>query len=101
MSLIPRNGKRVGRQGGDRNMATKCYFCKGRVLRERVDVDFWWRERLIVFESVPAEVCQQCGEKYFNAGIYKEMERLARCEAKPSRYISVNVIKFEEPSPVS
>jgi YgiT-type zinc finger domain-containing protein len=80
-------------------MLTKCYFCKGKVLKQMVDVDFWWGGKLTVFENVPAEVCQQCGEKYFSPEVYKEMETLATYGATPSRYITVNVVKFEPLAP--
>jgi len=43
----------------------KCYFCKGKIEEKRVRVDFRWGDELVVIEDVPAEVCQQCGEKYF------------------------------------
>jgi YgiT-type zinc finger domain-containing protein len=77
-------------------MMTKCYFCGGKVKEEEVNIDFWWGERLIIFKEVPAEVCQQCGEKFFDAKIYKEMERMSQAEAKPSKSITVNVIEFKE-----
>jgi YgiT-type zinc finger domain-containing protein len=51
-------------------MMTECYFCKGRVEQQKVDVDFRWGRKLKVIEDVPAGVCQQCGEKYFEASVY-------------------------------
>ena len=77
-------------------MMAKCYFCGAKIKDEAVQVDFWWGEKLIIFKEVPAEVCQQCGEKFFDAKIYKEMERMSRAEAKPSKSITVNVIDFKE-----
>jgi len=80
-------------------MAGKCYFCKGMVSKQKVKVDFRWGEELVVIEDVPAEVCEQCGEKYLDADVYKEMERLAKGRAKPFRYTTVNVFRFEHPVP--
>ena len=37
-------------------MMTKCYFCKGRVVQEKIDVDFRWGRKLKVIEKVPAGV---------------------------------------------
>ena len=78
-------------------MSNRCYFCKGKVVKQKVNVDFRWGENLVVIEDVPAEVCQQCGEKYFQADVYKDMEKLAKGKASPSRHLTVDVIKFDHP----
>ena len=77
-------------------MMTECYFCKGRVEQQKVDVDFRWGHKLKVIEDVPAGVCQQCGEKYFEASVYKAMERLAASRAKPTARLTVDVMRFKE-----
>ena len=77
-------------------MMTECYFCKGRVEQQKVDVDFRWGRKLKVIEDVPAGVCQQCGEKYFEAAVYKAMERLAASRAKPVARLTVDVMRFKE-----
>lgn len=78
-------------------MSDKCYSCKGKAINQKVNVDSPVGENLVVIEGVPAEVCQQCGEKYFQADVYKEMEKLARGKATPSRHLTVDVIKFDHP----
>ena len=72
-------------------------FCKGKVAREKVNVDFRWGEGLLVIEGVPAMVCRQCGEKYFDAEVYKDMEKLAKGRIKPFKLLTIDVIKFEHP----
>jgi YgiT-type zinc finger domain-containing protein len=87
----------IGKQGrpGD-FMITECYFCKGKVVAVKTEVDFRWGKKLKVLKNVPARVCQQCGEKYFEATIYKAMERLVIGRVKPSARISVDVVQFKE-----
>jgi YgiT-type zinc finger domain-containing protein len=80
-------------------MADKCLFCKGKVLQEKVNVGFRWGKDLIVIEGVPATVCRQCGEKHFDAEVYKEMEKLAKGRIKPFKRLTIDVIKFEHPVP--
>ena len=80
-------------------MADKCFFCKGKLAQEKVNVDFRWGKDLIVVEDVPARVCRQWGEKYFDAEAYKEMERLAKGRIKPFKRLTIDVIKFEHPVP--
>ncbi len=75
-------------------MLTRCYFCGGKVREQRVDVDFWWGDKLVIFEDVPARVCQQCGEKFFRSEVYEEMESMVQREEKPLARITVDVINF-------
>ena len=81
-----------------REKVKRCYFCKGRVAEQRIRVDFRWGNELVVIEDVPAEVCQQCGEKYFSPEVYKEMENLAKTKEKPVKHIAIDVIRFVEPA---
>ena len=77
-------------------MVTECYFCKGRVAQAKVNVDFRWGRKLKVIEKVPAGVCQQCGERYFQSAVYKAMEKLAASRAKPAARLTVDVVRFKE-----
>ena len=77
-------------------MTPECYFCKGRVVQEKVTVDFRWGQKLKVIEDVPAGVCQQCGEKYFQSTVYKAMEKLATSRAKPAARVTIDVVHFKE-----
>ena len=76
-------------------MSTECYFCKGRVIQEKVKVDFRWGRKLKVIEDVPAGVCQQCEKKYFHSSVYKSIEKLAASRAKPTARLTVNVVRFK------
>ena len=76
----------------------RCYFCKGKIVEQRVSVDFRWGDELVVIEDVPAEVCQQCGEKYFSPEVYTEMETLAKSKEKSIKHIAINVIRFGKPA---
>ena len=75
-------------------MAQTCYFCRGTIEKRNVDVDFRWGKRLKVIRSVPAGVCRQCGERYFDADVYKAIEGLARSRRKPSARVAVDVLEF-------
>jgi YgiT-type zinc finger domain-containing protein len=77
-------------------MITACYFCKRKVVEAKTEVDFRWGKKLKVLKNVPARVCQQCGEKYFKATIYKAMEKLVMGRVRPSSRISVDVVQFKE-----
>ena len=75
-------------------MTESCYFCKGTVVRQSTTVDFWWGDDLKIIENAPAGVCTQCGEKYFDALVYKRMERLAKEDSEAVRRLSVDVVRY-------
>ena len=72
-----------------------CYFCKGKLIEQKVKVDFRWGQKLKIIENVPANVCQQCGEQYFQSGVYKAMEKLAASRKKLSSRLTVDVHRFK------
>jgi YgiT-type zinc finger domain-containing protein len=75
-------------------MTTSCYFCKGKVVPELTTVDFRWGNELKIIENVPAEMCQQCGEKYLDAQVYRELERLAQGSNHAGHHVSVEVLRY-------
>ena len=50
----------------------------------------------ILFEDVPARVCLQCGEKYFDARFVKAMERAVLNQLEPKRILQVPVFSYPE-----
>jgi len=96
MNLIPKNGKQIGRRERRLRMVDKCYFCKAKVVQQQVTIDYRWGDDLVVIRDVPAGVCEQCGEKYLESGVYKELERLAKSKSHLSGKIMVDILAFEE-----
>jgi YgiT-type zinc finger domain-containing protein len=82
-------------EAGELEMVQKCYFCKGRVSKQEVTVDYRWGESLVVIKGVPAGVCQQCGEKYIDSSVYKGMEKMAKNKSHLLGKMSVDVLEFE------
>jgi len=72
----------------------ECYFCKGKTEKQRVTVDYRWGDKLVVIENVPAEVCTQCGERYFDAEVSRQMETIALSEEKHGSLITIPVCEF-------
>ena len=97
MSQTQTSGKMIGRHAKQGNDAPiSCHFCRGKIVRQSVKVDFRWGRKLKVIENVPAEVCQQCGEKYFQAEVYKAMEKLVTSRIKPTASLTVDVVRFKK-----
>jgi len=45
----------------------RCEFCDGETIKKRVKRHHWFKKRLYIVENVDAEVCVECGEKFFHA----------------------------------
>ena len=54
-----------------------CEFCEGAVEQRIVTARFHFKGRTIYVNGVPAWVCTRCGEQYFDAPVYKRLERIA------------------------
>lgn len=56
-----------------------CNLCGGRVSEKLIQKACWWGDNLTaIIDNVPAGVCEQCGEKYYEAKVLKEIERVLR-----------------------
>ncbi|HIH43512.1 MAG TPA: type II toxin-antitoxin system MqsA family antitoxin, partial [Candidatus Methanoperedenaceae archaeon] len=61
-----------------------------------VNLDLWRKEKLYVIKSVPAKVCDQCGEKYFSSKIYGIIDRLLKETLTPDETIVVPVLSLKK-----
>lgn len=52
-----------------------CSFCGGRVAERLVQKACWWGDKLLaIVDNAPAGVCEQCGERYYQAKVLKVIE---------------------------
>jgi YgiT-type zinc finger domain-containing protein len=77
-----------------------CSFCGGDLEERRVQHEYRWEGDLFVFEDVPARVCRQCGEKYFDAQVVKAMEKAVITQSTPKRVLRVPLFAYPEVAPV-
>ncbi len=77
-------------------MMQSCYVCKGNLLEEQVNHIHLWGEKILLFEDVPAEVCQQCGETYFRSDVLELIDAIASSDIKPTKTISVPVFSVSD-----
>jgi YgiT-type zinc finger domain-containing protein len=55
----------------------KCYFCGGQT-EERLVTDLYTEGNMyLAVENVPADVCQQCGERYYGPEVTKKLLALS------------------------
>lgn len=54
----------------------RCEFCGGETVKRRVRKTHWHQGRLYLVEDVEAEVCSQCGERYYHATTLDALDRI-------------------------
>jgi YgiT-type zinc finger domain-containing protein len=74
----------------------RCYFCKGRLTNKTITHIHTWGEKILLFEEVPAEVCQQCGETYFHPDVLEIMDQIAANNTEPKTTISIPVFSMSD-----
>jgi len=76
-----------------------CYFCKGRLAHKRIRHVHRWGNRIVIFDDVPAEVCQQCGEVYLSPEVLQLMDEMTLQDYQPKAVLSVPVFSLPERVP--
>ena len=78
------------------NIRTLCEFCDGKVEKRIVLARFSFKGQTIYVDHVPAWVCAKCGEQYFDAPIYKRLEKIAKHRAKIRETICFPLADYEK-----
>jgi len=77
-------------------MVTRCYFCGGKTQQRSIRAENWWGETLAFVENVPAWVCEDCGEAYFEAETCKQLDRMRMAPPPARRTVEVPVYSFSD-----
>ena len=72
----------------------KCDFCNGLIVEKQMAVDFHYKKKLVIIEDVPVKVCIECGERYYDAKVWGELERIAKSDKNIKREVKVPVKEF-------
>ncbi len=71
----------------------KCEFCDGETSVRKVRKQHWHRGKLYLIENVDAEVCQECGERYYHARTLDRLDALIQEEDREVKQVlSVEVL---------
>lgn len=71
-----------------------CEFCGGRTIKKKVRKHHWLRGKLYVVENVVAEVCAECGERYFHAKTLDALDSLLRRKHEVKASLRVEVVRL-------
>ena len=75
-------------------MATimKCAFCGGETKKKKVKRQHWFSKKPYIVEKVNAEVCTECGERFFYAKTLDEIYLFLSQEHPVKAHIDVEVV---------
>lgn len=71
-----------------------CEFCGGKTITKKVKKSHWLRGKLYVVENVEAEVCIECGERYFHATVLDEIDRYLLAKHEVKERLDVEVVSL-------
>jgi len=54
----------------------KCFMCKGDLIEKNVNYVVDLEKTIIIIKCVPARVCTQCGEKFFDDEVAGKLEEM-------------------------
>ena len=72
----------------------ECFKCKGKLEYKRVNYFVDLADTIIIIKEVPAKVCQQCGEQYFDNKTSENIEKIVDQLKKLST--EVTVVKYND-----
>ena len=71
-----------------------CEFCGGQTLTRKVRKQHWLGGVLYIVENVEAEVCAECGERFFHATVLDRIDELLKAEHPVKEILAVEVVGF-------
>ena len=69
-----------------------CEFCGGKTAKKTVRKQHWLKGKLYIVENVEAEVCTQCGERYFHATTLDAIDKLLESDHEVKDRLDVEVV---------
>jgi YgiT-type zinc finger domain-containing protein len=71
-----------------------CEFCGSVTKKKKVKRQHWLNQKLYIVENVEAEVCLECGERYFHATILDRIDRYLSSEHDVEKRMDVEVVSL-------
>ena len=75
-----------------KNSNMQCEICNGTTKSKKVKKQHWYKKKLYIIENVEAEVCKDCGERYFHAKTLDKIDNLINGKHDVKEIISVEVL---------
>nr|VFJ47715.1 MAG: YgiT-type zinc finger domain-containing protein [Candidatus Kentron sp. DK] len=72
----------------------KCEFCNGETKQKHVKRQHWLDGALYIVENVGAEVCMECGERYFYARTLDAIDDYLSRQHEIKAQLNVEVVRL-------
>ena len=73
-----------------------CEFCVGKTKVKNVKRQHWLNKKLYIVENVKAEVCTECGERYFHAKTLDALDEYLSKQHAVKEHLNVEVVSFNQ-----
>ena len=73
-----------------------CEFCGGETKKKSVKRQHWLNKKLYIVEDVNAEVCTECGERYFHAKTLDAIDDYLSKKHTVKAHINVEIVSFSQ-----
>ncbi|MBI2434618.1 MAG: YgiT-type zinc finger protein [Candidatus Hydrogenedentes bacterium] len=70
----------------------KCTYCDGETITKRVRKQQWLNGKLYIIENVKAEVCPECGERYYHAAVLDTIDSMIAGDHTVKEVLAVEVL---------
>jgi YgiT-type zinc finger domain-containing protein len=74
----------------------QCEFCGGETRLKNVKRSHWFQQQLYIVEDVQAEVCTECGERYFHAKTLDKIDALLKIQHPVRARLSVEIVNMPQ-----
>ncbi len=71
-----------------------CEFCEGQTIKKKVRKHHWFHQKLYIIENVEAEVCLECGERYYHATTLDAIDRMLEADYVVKYRMDVEVVSL-------
>jgi YgiT-type zinc finger domain-containing protein len=72
-------------------MTDECNVCHGKIKFTLTNYTQPYKDQIVIVENVPAWVCEQCGETYFDPEVVERIQDLIWSGAAPTRTVTTPV----------
>ncbi len=73
-----------------------CEFCGGETKNKKVKRHHWHNKKLYIVEDVNAEVCKECGERYFHAKTLDAIDEFLSDKHPVKARMDVEIVSFDQ-----
>ena len=81
----------IWKKGG---IKMNCFMCKGDLIDKKVNYMVDLENTIIIIKNVPAKVCKQCGEQYFDNDTTEKLDKMVNKLKKLA--LEVTIVNYDE-----